>query len=146
MYRKWVKAINIVRFSPSSKAYVCGFHFKPEDYFRPEENLNNKGKSKKRSKLRPTAVPSLYMRGGQPDYSRAAQSEISKKGMLNDHGTLFSKLSLIQNVDSVTTISKDETNEVEFVPTVSYSSSIEIPHIGQEIEIAGKWLFLPIEG
>ena len=69
MYRKWVKAINIVRFSPSKKSYVCGIHFKPEDYVKPEENLNNKGKPKIRSTLKPTAIPSLFMKGGQPDYS-----------------------------------------------------------------------------
>ena len=141
MYNKWVKAINIVRFSPTKKTFVCGFHFKPEDYHRPEENLNNKGKPKIRSTLRPTAVPSLYMRGGQPDYSRTAQLEISKKGILNDHGTLFSNLPLIQNTDSETTISKAETNEVEFAPIVDHSSNLEIPHIGQEIEIEGNCKF-----
>ena len=48
---------------------VCEKHFHSSDFISDAENLDRRGKTKKKRKLRNTAVPSLFMSGDSEDIS-----------------------------------------------------------------------------
>ena len=68
---KWLERIKLNRtgFVPSNHTVVCEKHFHSSDFISDAENLDRRGKTKKKRKLRNTAVPSLFMSGDSEDIS-----------------------------------------------------------------------------
>ena len=63
MRSQWLKAIMRENYDPAPKAYLCDIHFLPGDFLPPEENLTKAGKPKKSPTLKPSVIPSQYMKG-----------------------------------------------------------------------------------
>ena len=60
----WLMRINRANFKPElDKRYtVCSKHFKPEDFVPEDQNVDSKGRKRKKPQLKKLAAPSLYMR------------------------------------------------------------------------------------
>ena len=65
-------------FTPTQHTRVCAKHFKPSDFVPDKENLDCKGKPKKKKSLKSYAIPSLFLRP-QTDDSQQRSSNTSKK-------------------------------------------------------------------
>ena len=65
MKERWLEKIRINRpdFSESIHTRVCAKHFRLRDYKSNNDNVTSRGKLKKKRKLKPTAIPSLYLNG-----------------------------------------------------------------------------------
>ena len=77
MKERWLEKIRINRpdFSESIHTRVCAKHFRLRDYMSNKENVTSRGKLKKKRKLKPTAIPSLYLDGIQcSDLKKCVQS------------------------------------------------------------------------
>ena len=60
--QQWLERINRKNFNPTENATVCILHFS-EDAFIPEsENKDSSGRPRKKSRLKPLAVPTLHMK------------------------------------------------------------------------------------
>ena len=66
---KWLEKIKINRsdFAPSSHTVICEKHFRRYDFISDTQNLDRRGKTKKKKKLKLKAIPSLYMSGDLAD-------------------------------------------------------------------------------
>ena len=61
--KAWVEAINRVGFVPTKSSRVCAKHFSPECYLSGENNVDDRGRKRKKAKaLNPKAVPRLHLR------------------------------------------------------------------------------------
>ena len=62
---KWLEKIKLNRsdFAPSSHTVICEKHFRRYDFISDTQNLDRRGKTKKKKKLKLKAIPSLYMSG-----------------------------------------------------------------------------------
>ena len=79
----WIEAVNREDFKISTTSKVCEKHFKSSDFIPREQNVDKQGRPRKLATLKPTAVPSLYMRGGAP---KKLPKEIPKIAPIrNDH-------------------------------------------------------------
>ena len=63
MRSQWLKAIRRENYDPAAKAFLCDIHFLPGDFLPPEKNLTKAGKPKKSPTLKPSVIPSQYMKG-----------------------------------------------------------------------------------
>ena len=60
---KWLEIINRADYLCSSQTRICHKHFKENDFIPDFENTDKRGRLKKVKKLKPIAVPSLYLSG-----------------------------------------------------------------------------------
>ena len=139
---KWLTAIHRKDYDPAPKAFVCSIHFKPEDFLSPEENLTKRGQPIKKIALRPNAVPSLYMKGGQPQYTKEDKVEREKKDLENvdhDHG-LKKKRQCdddSQNSEVIASTSSKKANIEKKTMEIDHGYMVKIPEVQHEIEITG---------
>ena len=62
LLEKWVFRINRQDFTLPKNAQICSRHFNEDEDFLPEaENLDYRGKPRKKRQLKPNAIPSLHM-------------------------------------------------------------------------------------
>ena len=85
---RWLEVLNR-DFQPSEHARICSRHFLDTDFLPDSENLNAKKEPKKKKKLKPNAVPSLFLKNaklvkGRPtknsnneDFEKAAEASTS---------------------------------------------------------------------
>ena len=81
--KKWNEAVNRAKYKITVTSRVCEKHFKPSDFVPREQNVGYRNKPKKHATLKPTAVPSLFMKGGAP--KKSVQPTPSMKPIQNDH-------------------------------------------------------------
>ena len=82
-HKAWVEAVNRKGYKISATSKICEKHFKPSDFIPREQNVDKQGRVRKRPTLKPTAVPSLYMRGGAPPKLPEKTPDIAP--IRNDH-------------------------------------------------------------
>ena len=58
----WIDRIDRVAFVPSKHSVLCSKHFSPESYLSEEENVDDKGRKRKKPYLKERAVPTLHLR------------------------------------------------------------------------------------
>ena len=86
-------------FTPTEHTRVCAKHFKPSDFVPENENVDTEGKPKKKKKLKPSAIPSLFLRPeineAEPRTSttskRAASAPLEVEKELIDPGHSYTK-------------------------------------------------------
>ena len=59
--KKWIKKINRPKLEIKSHTPICARHFRKKDFVPQSENKDKFGRQRKQLRLKPTAVPSLYM-------------------------------------------------------------------------------------
>ena len=60
-YRDWLQQINRKGFKPTKATKVCSRHFTKDDYLPKEQQIGTRGKEFKIPRLKPSAVPTLYL-------------------------------------------------------------------------------------
>ena len=58
---KWLEIIDRPDYQFVHQARVCHKHFRKDDFLSNSENIDSRGREKKRKTLKPTAIPSLYL-------------------------------------------------------------------------------------
>ena len=82
-HQAWIESVNRANFKVNATTKVCEKHFKATDFIPREQNVDKRGRPKTLPTLRPTAVPSLYMRGGAPQKSPEKIPKLAP--IRNDH-------------------------------------------------------------
>ena len=60
--KQWLDRINRKNFKPTDSARVCILHFSEDAFISEEENKDSSGRTRKRPRLKPLAVPTLHMK------------------------------------------------------------------------------------
>ena len=71
--KKWLEVCNR-DFIPSEHTRICSKHFKETDFIPEDENLTKTKEPKKKKKLKPTAVPSLFLKNPKPVMGRPTKN------------------------------------------------------------------------
>ena len=58
----WVERINRAGFVPTHTSRLCSKHFSSECYLPEEENVDDRGRKRKKPHLKERAVPTLHLR------------------------------------------------------------------------------------
>ena len=89
----WVARINRQGWQPTDGSQVCAKHFLPEDFQYVPGDLDKAGRERKKYCLKDNALPSLYMKGAEPESgpSRKVLRMASKADVCTVQPSLCSK-------------------------------------------------------
>ena len=93
--KRWLEVINR-NFKPSEHTRICSKHFLDTDYLPDDENLSAKKEPKKKKKLKPTAIPSLFLKN-----AKIIKARLTKNSNCED------------SAQATTSFAKDDNNENE---------------------------------
>ena len=109
----WVARIHRENFQPTKNSKVCLKHFLLEDFQFVPGDLDVKGNERTKYRLKENAIPSLYLRGSQPDSNEPPRKKIALEADIQFNHTYAQKQDPVEQVE--VEAPADDNNDLEDV-------------------------------
>ena len=126
----WVARINRDKWQPTKNSRVCQKHFTPSDLEFVPGDLDKKGNERKRYILKENALPSLYLKGSQPESN---ENEPPRKKVASEADIRFNHTYCAQQQDPVEQVVVEAPEDNNDLEDVIIATAQDVP--GNELEI-----------